>query len=522
MKNTIIEMEKTMRTLLLFLTVQCFLFVFIAKLTSASVYNVVDYGADPTGLNKSTLAIQKDIDLCHENGGGDVIIPAGQFITGTLLLKDHVNLYLTSGAVLKGSLDIKDYDVAGERRGMIFASYARNIAITGMGEINGNGTAFMNFEKGHTYRDFDRSVIRQGDDYIKDDMWPDGPVSYEQRPGMMVVLLNCENVKIQDATFRDSPEWTIRLGQCDNVQVRAITILNNLMIPNSDGIHCTTSRNVSISNCDIRAGDDAVIVTGFSNEIDVHGNIASQKNNNAPKIGNQTGFAENITVTNCQLQSRSAGIRVGYGENPIRNCVFSNLVIWGSNRGIGVFARDNADIENIQFSNITIDTRIHSGIWWGNGESIHISAIPRNKNVPVGHIRNIQFHDISSTAETGMLIYGIQESVLEDILLDNVRLAIKSGPLDEIYGGNFDLRPTADFKDGIFKHDIPGIYAQYVQNLEIVDFHLKWDQAPREYCSYGIHAEHVNQLSIIGFKGKSAKEDVAIFQKSCLRVIIRE
>lgn len=511
-----------MRRFFLLLTASCCLLLFIASASSASTYNVLDYGADPTGLKKSTQAIQKAIDLCHENGGGDVIIPAGLFITGTLLLKDHVNLNLTSGAVLKGSLDLKDYDVAGEQRGMIFASYARNIAITGLGEMNGNGTAFMNFEKGHTYRDFDRSVIRQGEAYIKEDLWPDGPVSYERRPGMMVVLLNCENVKIQDITFRDSPEWTIRLGQCDNVQIRGITILNNLLIPNSDGIHCTTSRNVSISDCDIRVGDDAVIVTGFSNEIDVHGKIASQKDDTSPKIGNQTGVAENITVTNCQLQSRSAGIRVGYGENPIRNCVFSNLVIWGSNRGIGVFARDNADIENILFSNITIDTRLHSGIWWGNGESIHISAIPRNKNVPVGHIRNIQFHNILATAETGLLIYGIKESVLEDILLDNVRLTIRNGPLDESYGGNFDLRPTADFKDGIFKHDIPGIYAQYVQNLKIVDFHLKWDQKPREYCSYGIQAEHVNQLTITGFKGRSANGDAAIFHKSCSNVIIRD
>lgn len=509
-----------MRTLFLFFIALCCLFLFIATATSSSRYNVLDYGADPTGSNKSTQAIQKAIDLCHENGGGEVFIPAGQFIIGTLLLKDHVNLHLSCGAVLKGSLDLKDYDVAGERHGMIFASYARNIAITGLGEINGNGTAFMNFDKGHTYRDFDRSVIRQGENYIKEDMWPDGPVSYEQRPGMMVVFLNCENVKIQDVTFRDSPEWTIRLGQCDNVQVRGITILNNLMIPNSDGIHCTTSRNVSISDCDIRAGDDAVIVTGFSNEIDVHGKIASQKDAAAPKIGNQTGLAENITVTNCQLQSRSAGIRVGYGENSIRNCVFSNLVIWGSNRGIGVFARDSADIENIQFSNIVIDTRLHSGIWWGNGEPIHISAIPRNKNVPVGRIRNIQFHHISATAETGILIYGTPESVLEDIRLDNVRLIIKNGPLDETYGGNFDLRPTADFKDGIFKHDIPGIYAQYVQNLEIIDFHLKWDQTPRAYCSYGIHAEHVNRLTIAGFKGKSAHGKKAIFQQSCSKVII--
>jgi polygalacturonase len=69
--------------------------------------------------------------------------------------------------------------------------------------------------------------------------------------------------KLKDFTLKDTPSWAICLAYCEDVLVDGLTILNNLLVPNSDGIHCTTSRNVRIANCDIRAGDDAIIVTGF-------------------------------------------------------------------------------------------------------------------------------------------------------------------------------------------------------------------------------------------------------------------
>lgn len=107
----------------------------------------------------------------------------------------------------------------------------------------------------------------------------------------------------------------------------SLRIEPNLLIPNSDGVHCTTSRNIRISDCDIRAGDDAIIVTGFGTNVGVGGDDNVRLDYSTREFGNKTGYAENVTVTNCNLQSRSSGIRVGYGINPIRNCVFSNLVI---------------------------------------------------------------------------------------------------------------------------------------------------------------------------------------------------
>ena len=85
-------------------------------------------------------------------------------------------------------------------------------------------------------------------------------------------------------------------------------------------------------------------------------------------------MCENVAVSNCTLSSRSAGVRVGYGPNPIRNCVFQNLVIRNSNRGLGLFVRQEGSIENVLFNNIVIQTRLHTGHWWGKGEPIHLSV----------------------------------------------------------------------------------------------------------------------------------------------------
>jgi len=285
------------------------------------------------------------------------------------------------------------------------------------------------------------------------------------------------------------------------------------MIPNSDGIHCTNSRNVVISDCDIRAGDDAIIVTGFSSEINVHGEAEDRPM--TQRYGNKTGYAENITVSNCDLQSRSSGIRVGYGEHPIRNLVFSNLVIYGSNRGIGVFARDTASIENVLFSNIIIRNRLHSGHWWGNGEPIHVSSITKNEGKQAGHVRNIRFSNIIADSETGILLWGEQPNSLQNIEFDRVQLHIRNSPLAKDYGGNFDLRPTADLRYAIFKHDIPGFFVRNADNLKIKDFSLSWDSNVADYHSYGFEAENVKNLYIDPLSKfpaapRSGKKDISL------------
>jgi polygalacturonase len=482
------------------------------------VYSILDYGALGDGKTINTSAINRTIQACYDHGGGTVNIPAGRFLSGTIQILSHINLNLEAGAVLEGSRDTGDYQLLKSRLfnegytryGLIYASNAEAISITGQGEINGDGSYFMHgIDKPHIGHDFDRKYTRQGDAFMnKDSTFEDGPLSYDYRPGLLITLDHCQGVEINDVNLNDSPEWTLRIGDCDGVSIHGITINNNRLIPNNDGIHCTTSRNITISDCNISVGDDAIIVSGFKNK------PAAGDTADLTTFGNKQGIAENITVTNCILSSSSACIRVGYGDHPIRNLIFSNLVMYSSNRGIGVFSRSKSLIENVLFSNIVMNTRLYSGHWWGKGEPIHISAVSDDTSGDAGKIRNIRFTNIVATAQTGIVIYGVKESLLENISFDKIKLTINPGKYSESYGGNFDLRPAYPLSAAVFKHDIPAIYAQFVKGLSISGFDLDWAPGLPSFFTHGIQIENFEDVSIDGMHCHSAfpsKSSVGIY-----------
>ncbi len=87
-----------------------------------------------------------------------------------------------------------------------------------------------------------------------------------------------------------------------------------------------------------------------------------------------------------------------------------------------------------------IETRLHTGYWWGKGEPIHISALTKTGTTTPGVIRNLRFTNIYADSEAGILIYGTKECIIRDIEFDGVKMQMKAGPMTESVGGNFDLR----------------------------------------------------------------------------------
>jgi len=465
----------------------------------AGDYPITGFGARPGEL--STVAIQRAIDACHDAGGGTVVIPAGTFITGALVMKSYVNLHLETGSELRSSEDPADFDLPGRpNSGMIFAQDAVHICITGQGTLNAMGTKFYEADRNHFPIDFDRKYTRQKQGYLPEGtFFTDGPIKRKTTPGMTIVLFHCNQVTIRDITVLDTPLWAIRFSYCEDVLVEGITLQNNLLIPNSDGIHITVSRNVRISGCDISAGDDAIAITGFARNEDTPGFDSTEQERY--RYGNKGIYNENIQVTNCRLQSRSSGIRVGYGQHPIRRVICSNIIISGSNRGIGIFARDAAPIEELTFSDIIIETRLHNGVWWGTGEPIHLSAITRFEGEPVGPIRDVQFNNIRATCEQGIVVYGLPETHLKHIRFNNVSLHLKKGAETDAYAGNFDLRPCPFPDKQIFEHDIPGLFAQYTDDLSIADFSLTWGKDLPAFFTHGLECVNVRDLWIENFQG---------------------
>lgn len=469
--------------------------------TYAKSFNIAEYGAVADAKTLNTAAINKTLADCAKAGGGTVTVPAGLFITGPIRMSGNTTLYLEAGAIIKGSTDIKDYMIDGKKCGLISAANADNIAITGRGTIDGSGISFMDMKRTHTvaekFGDFDPKFTRQGMEYMDTKFGTaDGPVIPYDRPGRLIAFSLCKNVLIRDITIMDTPLYAINLDRCRDVVVSGIHINNSLVIPNNDGIHCASCANVHISDCIITAGDDAIAITSI-------GDIRNEQVFGGDPVG--PGKTENITVTNCILQSRSSAIRVGYTGGDLKNCIFSNIIIRESNRGLLVNVRDEASIENVLFSNIIIQTRLHTGNWWGHAEPIHVSALADTADIKkLGYIKNVRFLNIIAESESGIVVWGSKDSIIKDIMFDNVEIKIKNSPLNASYGGNFDLRTSGDLTTAQFKHDISALYCTNVAGLKINGFKTDWEEGLPDFFSNSIWCENVSNVEIDSFVGRQA------------------
>ena len=470
----------------------------------AQTYAITNYGAVADGKTLATAAIQKAVDACNRTGGGTVDVPPGTFLTGTISLKSNVNLHLESGAVLLGSPNINDYraytlpkypEYGTNHYGILYTELAENVALTGLGTIDGNDPAYFDVTRAKKIDTVNTRYTRQKNNFrhvaagIGDGPWE----PREPRPRQMVIFAQCRNVRLADVSLLRSPFWTLHFSDCDAVRVSGVRIWSSLLAPNADGIDITSSSNVTITGCDIRAGDDAIAITGYDHHFEI------------PGFSGQRHVSENIIVSNCNLQSYSSGVRIGFlDQNTVRNVTVSNVNITNSTRGIGIFLRDEGSLENLTFTNINIDTHLRTGDWWGNGEPIHISAIRGKENVKLGRIKNVRFENITCRGENGILVYGTPESVIEDLSFRHVTFDFIDSPLNGVAGGNVDLRGVMSEKNQLFARDIPGILAQYVIGLTIDDFALRWLNPRSSFLSHGIETDHVAGLRVSHFQGAGA------------------
>lgn len=466
------------------------------------VYNVRQYGAVGDGRALDTGALNQAIAACSRQGGGTVWVPAGTYLTGTVELKSRVDLHLDAGAVLLGSPDMADYPklpYTSEFRNtaLITAIDAEQVSITGRGVIDGNSDAYMLEGQADLSRDFVYEHTRQGKDYLLvNDLPDDGPISHKERPGILILFLKCKHVQVTGIQIRNAPNWCLHVARTEDALLSGLTVRNSLLVPNADCIDVSRCRNVRISDCDLEGGDDGI---AFSPCAEGYG----------------PGINENVTVENVTIVSRSAGIRLGWDAHSFRNFLFHNIVIHRSNRGIGLYVRQGETIENVVFSNIVIETRLHKGKWWGKAEPIHLSVVPLPAHTgpaytgKLGKMRNITFRNITAIGEQGIVVAGHADSAIEDLTFEHVRLTVKEGELQESFGGNFDFRPSLDESQNVFAHDIPGLYAGHVKNMQIRGFDLHWEGKLPSYCKNGLEIERFDSLTIDGFSGRQPQAEAA-------------
>lgn len=419
--------------------------------------NILEFGARGDGVANDAAAIQAAIDRCARQGGGTVLVPSGRkFLTGTFELKSNVHLLVDTGAEILASLNPDHY-----REGtLILAKGADNLTLGGRGTIHAQGRQFMREELPYIFR------------------------AKSWRPRMMV-LEGCRNLRMRELTLRESALWTVHLAGCEDVAIQGLSILNDRKIPNCDGIAVDSSRNVRISDCHIEAGDDCIVLKTL-------------------RQFSHYGACENVTVQGCTLYSTSAALKIGTETvNDIRNIVFNNCVIQDSSRGLGIMLRDEGTVENVLFSNMTVETRYPDPDWWGVAEPIHISALPRKEGLKVGKVRNIRFSNLICRSENGAVLHGSEESVPEDIILENVKIRLeKWAPFE---GGKQDLRPSD--RVGLSERPTAGIYARKVSDLVLHRCTVEWGDWVPEYFGSALEVHEVAGLHNVHFRGASARPD---------------
>jgi hypothetical protein len=336
--------------------------------------------------------------------------------------------------------------------------------------------------------------------HVADGGLGDGPIQPKDRPYQMIVFSSCKRVTVKDVFITKSPFWCMHLADCDAVHIYGIRLWTNMLAPNADGIDVTSCTNVVIDGCDIRTGDDALAIVGYNHHYEV------------PGYRHLKHFSGNIIISNCNLQSNSSGIRIGYeDQNSLENVRISNVNITNSSRGIGIFLRDEGSLRNITFTNMYIQTRMPTGDWWGNGEPIHISALMGNNGKPLGNIENVQFNNLICKGDAGMLVYGTEGSIIKNLSFKNISFELVDSKLNEVAGGNIDLRGAKGTKDQLFARDIPGFLAQYVDGLTIEDFKLTWTAPRMPFLTNGIEINNFKNVRIDNFDGTGAPNNPAAF-----------
>ena len=429
-------------------------------------YNILSCGAVADGRTNCATAIQNAVDTASAAGGGRVIIPAGQYLSGSVLLKDNVELYLESGAVLISSLDpvdIKPFPQGGNgvtpddtadgwQSGFFLgASHAKNVTISGMGTIYGQG---------------DQVFL----DKNEDNGFHECPKTCEAFRPRMMLFEDVENFTVRDVTLKDAAFWTLHMAGCQNVRIDGIKILNDDRGANNDGIDPDCCRNVVIANCIVSTGDDAIVVKSTG------------------PMSRRYGVCENITITNCVLHSRDSALKIGTETHgTIRNVTLSDCIIDRCSRAVGIWVRDGGTVEDIHIHHLTGSTLRYADRyaepgapgWWGKGEPIFISATPRkNSRTKTGTIRNVTFDNLSITCESCAFLAGEPESCLRDIRIRDLHMTFKRQGTQP--GGLFDEQPSVRH---VYSHAIPALYARNVKQLTVQDSTVRYADKSEAWAS---------------------------------------
>lgn len=433
------------------------------------MYNILEYGAVNDGKTNSAGFIQKAVDECSKNGGGVIYVPYGKYVMSSVHIYDNIHFVFEPGTLILGSLNPDDFDKREEinyplyqdcshsyfRRSLFWAEDCENISFCG------NATIDMR------------------------EVWENTPVPNEIpwvacRANKIISLKNCKNVLISDLKMFNATDLAVYMAGCENVRITGLTMQVNI-----DGISPDCCKNVIISDCNVVAGDDGIVLkTSYAL--------------------NEKKACESITISNCIVSSRMCAIKFGTETNgDFRNISVSNCSIYDTClTGVALEIADGGIMDGISISGITMQ----------NVGTPFIIMLTNRANGPkgttIGKIKNIIIDNLTAIGSYGPIkpikyttivnddelekapiivtssVVGQPDSFLENITLSNINMTLPGGGTAEdrniVVPEISDKTPSAS----AFGTKLPsyGIYFRYVKNLVLNNINIHTLRDDKREC----------------------------------------
>ncbi len=390
---------------------------------------VRSYGAAGDGKSIDTTAIQSAIDGIAARGGGDVVFPAGTYLTGSIHLKSNITLRLQAGSTIKGIRSLAAYDPP---------------EVLGFKNASDRETSFFHL------------ALIWGEDISHVSIVGEGQIdsNFVQRLGPKpIALKRCQFIKIQGITIKNAPNYNISLIGTDYVEIEGVTILHGL----ADGIDPDSCRNIRISNCHIECEDDAIVLKS------------------SYSLGEHRS-CDNVVISNCFLSTYCNCFKIGtetgsdFQHIALDNCVMCGLArVAPASSGIALESVDGANIAGVTISNVSMFF-VRSPVFVRLGN--------RGRDMPTpqpGSLRNVSIsHVVVEDASQPCMLSGIPGSDIEDVSLTDFRIR---------YTGANMLAPpgyavpeqTKEYPDPDMFGPLPadGLYVRHVRKLTLRDINLQ-------------------------------------------------
>ena len=405
-------------------------------------FNITQFGA--VGDNKAdcTQAFEKAIAKCHEAGGGRVVVPAGEFVSGAIRLRSNVNLHVSAGATIRFTRDMKKYPLVFTRwegvelmnfSPFIYAFEQENIAITGKGTIDGNcdcehwwpwkGRVNCGWKKGDPNQDNDRNQLFDMAEKrvpVAERVFGEG---HFLRP-QFIQPYRCKNVLIEGVTVQNPPNWTMNPGLCEDVSILNVKVHNSPIAQNSDALDLESCRRVIVRDCTFDTGDDGIC-------------LKSGKDAAGRRIGVAT---EDVLIEGCTVYHAHGGFTIGSEmSGGVRNIRVDNCTFMGTDTGLrfkSTRGRGGA-VEKIYVSNVRMmdipGDAINFNLFYGGKSPLDETAGIVETNFPPVTEETPQFRDIRIEnvvcrgAKNAIVLQGLPEVPLRAFRLKSVSTTSQQG-----------------------------------------------------------------------------------------------